>query len=219
MVTSSQPTEIQIWPIDRLVFYTRNPRKNDAAVDRMCSSIREFGFKIPVLARSNGEVIDGHLRLTAARTLGSWPGGRYQRRCSNPFATSGNEKMTAQTLRFSQLSPSRQALVRLCQDINFGQIQCLHVRAFDPVWDPAPTVLSEFNLDIEEEPRSESELHDFKLSSQIQRLMGRLDQLRDGRIERIEVRDGIPRRLVLSSRLTLDAGSEHRCEAILRETV
>src|SRR4249919_2637519 len=61
---------IEYWPIDRLVFYARNPRKNDAVVDRMCSSIREFGFKIPVLARSDGEVIDGHLRLKAARKLG-----------------------------------------------------------------------------------------------------------------------------------------------------
>jgi hypothetical protein len=41
----------------------------------MCSSIREFGFKIPVLARSDGEVVDGHLRLKAAYKLGSWPGG------------------------------------------------------------------------------------------------------------------------------------------------
>jgi len=41
----------------------------------MCGSIREFGFKIPVLARSDGEVVDGHLRLKAARKLGSWPGG------------------------------------------------------------------------------------------------------------------------------------------------
>ena len=61
--------EIQMWPIDKLVFYARNPRKNDAAVDRMCSSIREFGFKIPCLVRSDGEVIDGHLRLKAARKL------------------------------------------------------------------------------------------------------------------------------------------------------
>ena len=64
------PMEIQIWPIDKLVFYARNPRKNDAAVDRMCSSIHEFGFKIPCLVRSDGEVIDGHLRLKAARKLG-----------------------------------------------------------------------------------------------------------------------------------------------------
>jgi DNA modification methylase len=63
------PVEIQFWPIDRLVLYARNPRKNDAVVDRMCSSIREFGFKIPVLARSDGEVVDGHLRIKAARKL------------------------------------------------------------------------------------------------------------------------------------------------------
>jgi DNA modification methylase len=62
--------QVQVWPMDRLVFYARNPRKNDGAVDRMCSSIREFGFKCPVLARSDGEVVDGHLRLKAARKLG-----------------------------------------------------------------------------------------------------------------------------------------------------
>jgi DNA modification methylase len=52
------------------VEYPRNPRKNDSAVDRMCASIREFGFKIPCLVRSDGEVVDGHLRLKAARKLG-----------------------------------------------------------------------------------------------------------------------------------------------------
>src|SRR4030088_822063 len=67
--TAAQIPQIQIWPIDRLIFYTRNPRKNDAAVDRMCGSIREFGFKIPCLVRSDGEVVDGHLRLKAARKL------------------------------------------------------------------------------------------------------------------------------------------------------
>jgi ParB-like chromosome segregation protein Spo0J len=36
-----------------LFHYARNPRKNDPVVDRMCASIREFGFKIPVLARSS----------------------------------------------------------------------------------------------------------------------------------------------------------------------
>lgn len=64
---------IELWPIDKFGFYARNPRKNDAAVDRMCSSIREFGFKIPLLARSNGEVVDGHLRLKAARNVGAIP--------------------------------------------------------------------------------------------------------------------------------------------------
>ena len=70
VVPAELSTEIRIWPVDKLVGYARNPRKNDAAVDRMCGSIREFGFKIPCLVRSDGEVIDGHLRLKAARKLG-----------------------------------------------------------------------------------------------------------------------------------------------------
>src|SRR5258706_12731958 len=61
---------IEYWPIERLREYPRNPRKNDAAVDRMCASIREFGFKIPCLIRGDGEGVDGHLRLKAARKLG-----------------------------------------------------------------------------------------------------------------------------------------------------
>src|SRR5271165_1156599 len=69
-MTPSPVHQTEIWPIERLVEYPRNPRKNDKAVDRMCASIREFGFKIPVLARSDGEVVDGHLRLKAARKLG-----------------------------------------------------------------------------------------------------------------------------------------------------
>src|ERR1700733_4655296 len=70
MTSPSAMQNIEYWPIERLVEYARNPRKNDAAVDRMCSSIKEFGLKIPVLARSDGEIVDGHLRLKAARKLG-----------------------------------------------------------------------------------------------------------------------------------------------------
>src|SRR4051812_47203634 len=64
--SSTPRLRIEYWPIDRLKPYERNPRKNDKAVSRMRASIREFGFAIPVLARSTGEVIDGHLRLKAA---------------------------------------------------------------------------------------------------------------------------------------------------------
>jgi|HubBroStandDraft_4_1064222.scaffolds.fasta_scaffold04813_2 hypothetical protein len=67
--------QVLFWHIDKFVPYARNPRKNDDAIDRMCASIREFGFKVAVLARSDGTVVDGHLRLKAARKLGSWPGG------------------------------------------------------------------------------------------------------------------------------------------------
>lgn len=58
------------WPITKLVEYPNNPRNNDHAVERMCETIREFGFRVPIVATSNGEVVDGHLRLKAARALG-----------------------------------------------------------------------------------------------------------------------------------------------------
>ena len=70
MLTEPALARIEYWPIEKLVEYARNPRKNDSVVDRMCASIREFGFKIPCLVRSDGEVVDGHLRLKAARKLG-----------------------------------------------------------------------------------------------------------------------------------------------------
>ena len=58
------------WPVERLVPYARNPRKNDGQVERMVAAIREFGFRIPIVAKSDGTVVDGHLRLKAARKLG-----------------------------------------------------------------------------------------------------------------------------------------------------
>ena len=61
---------IEQWPIERLIDYARNPRKNDHAVDRVAAAIREFGFRVPIIAKSDGLVVDGHLRLKAARKLG-----------------------------------------------------------------------------------------------------------------------------------------------------
>ncbi len=62
--------QIQNIPTENLVEYARNPRKNDAVVDKMVACIKEFGFRIPIVAKSDGTVVDGHLRLKAARKLG-----------------------------------------------------------------------------------------------------------------------------------------------------
>jgi len=61
---------IEILPIDRVKEYTRNPRKNDAAVDAVANSIREFGFRQPIVVDEAGIVIICHTRLKAARQLG-----------------------------------------------------------------------------------------------------------------------------------------------------
>jgi hypothetical protein len=61
---------VETWPVAKLLPYSRTPRKNNHAIERMAASIHEFGFKIPILARSNGEIVDGHLRFKAAQKLG-----------------------------------------------------------------------------------------------------------------------------------------------------
>ena len=61
--------QLEHWPIERLVEYARNPRKNDHAVDTVAAAIREFGFRVPIVAKRDGTIIDGHLRFKAARKL------------------------------------------------------------------------------------------------------------------------------------------------------
>ena len=63
-------TKLLHLPPSKLVFYSRKLRKNDHAVGRMIQSIQQFGFKVPILALSSGEVVDGDLRLKAALKLG-----------------------------------------------------------------------------------------------------------------------------------------------------
>ena len=56
--------------ITELKEYENNPRFNDGAVDAVAESIRNFGFKVPIIADRNGVIIAGHTRLKAARKLG-----------------------------------------------------------------------------------------------------------------------------------------------------
>jgi len=62
--------KFKTFKITDLIEYAGNPRKNDAVVDKMVGCIKEFGFRIPIVAKSDGTVVDGHLRLKAARKLG-----------------------------------------------------------------------------------------------------------------------------------------------------
>lgn len=51
--------------------YETNPKKHEVAeVQQFAEAIRTFGFLIPVLARSDGELVDGHFRLDVAKMLG-----------------------------------------------------------------------------------------------------------------------------------------------------
>ena len=50
--------------------YEKNPRRNDDAVKYVVESIKEFGFKVPIVIDSNGVIVAGHTRYKAAKELG-----------------------------------------------------------------------------------------------------------------------------------------------------
>ena len=54
--------------IDAIKPYKNNPRHNDNAVGAVAESIREFGFKVPIIIDCSGEIVAGHTRHKAART-------------------------------------------------------------------------------------------------------------------------------------------------------
>lgn len=56
--------------IAELTPYAKNPRKNDQAVNAVAASIKEFGFKVPIVIDGDGVIVAGHTRLKAALLLG-----------------------------------------------------------------------------------------------------------------------------------------------------
>src|SRR5207245_3829852 len=62
--------KVQLRPITSIRPYDRNPRLNDQAVDAVAASIREFGFRQPIVVDEQGMIIVGHTRYKAALKLG-----------------------------------------------------------------------------------------------------------------------------------------------------
>ena len=56
--------------VEDLIPYINNPRNNENAVDKVASSISEFGFKNPIVIDKNNVIINGHTRLLASKKLG-----------------------------------------------------------------------------------------------------------------------------------------------------
>ncbi len=56
--------------IEELKPYKNNPRKNDDAVDKVAQSIKEYGFKVPIIIDTNNEIVAGHTRYKASKQLG-----------------------------------------------------------------------------------------------------------------------------------------------------
>ena len=61
--------KIEYFKTDELTPYAKNPRKNDGAVEPVANSIREFGFRVPIVIDKENNVVCGHTRLKAAKKL------------------------------------------------------------------------------------------------------------------------------------------------------
>lgn len=61
---------VQMRPIGSIRPYENNPRNNDAAVEAVVRSIREYGWRQPIVVDSDGIIIVGHTRHKAAIAMG-----------------------------------------------------------------------------------------------------------------------------------------------------
>src|SRR4051794_17511465 len=62
--------KIEMWPIDRVRPYENNPRLNDDAVAAVAASLKEYGWRQPIVVDGAGVIIVGHTRLKGALKLG-----------------------------------------------------------------------------------------------------------------------------------------------------
>jgi site-specific DNA-methyltransferase (adenine-specific) len=65
-----QVMQIEMIRVADLTPYEKNPRKNDAAVNAVAASIKDFGFRVPLVIDKDNIVVCGHTRLKAAKKLG-----------------------------------------------------------------------------------------------------------------------------------------------------
>jgi ParB-like chromosome segregation protein Spo0J len=62
---------VEMWNIERVIPYAGNSRKiPERAIDKVAASIKEFGWRVPIVVDKNSVIVCGHTRLLAAKKLG-----------------------------------------------------------------------------------------------------------------------------------------------------
>jgi hypothetical protein len=96
------------------------------------------------------------------------------------------------------LSARRAGLLELMQSINFGRIEGLAVLDGEPVLDPPPRVIREVKFGGENGPRPELDAGNFLLKTQVVELFQHFDHLGDGTIDVLEIKHGLPFRMLVA---------------------
>ena len=97
----------------------------------------------------------------------------------------------------SSLSKHRRNLLEIMQRVNFGRIEGLTVRSGEPSFDPGPRIIREIKFGCEDSSRMEREQADFELKAQVIELFQYMTKLGNGSIACLEVKHGLPFRLVI----------------------
>lgn len=98
----------------------------------------------------------------------------------------------------SALSPNRQRLVDAMQQLNFGRIEGLVIRDGEPTFSPAPRLIQDIKIgSADNGPRPELGREDFALKASVIELFEHFDRLCDGTIVVVEVRYGLPFRVIV----------------------
>lgn len=108
----------------------------------------------------------------------------------------GREKTP--NLSKQHLSSNRARLLEMMQALNFGRIEQLAVAGGEPVFHPPPKVARELKFCAENGARPELSLDDFALKAEVRELFDAITEIGDGVIERIEVRHGLPFRMIVA---------------------
>ncbi len=101
----------------------------------------------------------------------------------------------------SSLPSARRQLLNLMQQLNFGRIEQLTVRAGQPVLEPPPRIIRERKFGGEDGPRQEQQLDDFALKVQAIELFEEFDRLGNGVIESLTIKHGLPFSLHMNYRV------------------
>ena len=95
------------------------------------------------------------------------------------------------------LSAPRRRLVRMLQRLNFGTIEGLVVRSGEPSFSPAPRMVRSWKFGSGESGRQEHNLTAFVLKEPVSELLDALETIGDGVILCLEVRHGLPFRMLV----------------------
>lgn len=93
------------------------------------------------------------------------------------------------------VSPARRKLIELMSQIHYGCIENLTIRDGEPVFLPAPRIVRDVMLGKGDTKRRPTSQQDFILKAQHEDLFKQFDELRDGKIDRIEIQAGLPFRI------------------------